>query len=33
MLAGLQYTEASVRSARELVQKAESWKEGYRKQP
>ena len=32
MLAGLQYTEASVSSARELVQKAELWKETYCKQ-
>jgi DNA repair protein RecN (Recombination protein N) len=33
MLAGLQYTEASVSSARELVQKADSWKETYRRRP
>jgi DNA repair protein RecN (Recombination protein N) len=31
MLAGLQYTEASISNARELVQKADSWKETYRR--
>jgi len=33
MLAGLQYTEASVSSARELAQKAELWKETHGKTP
>jgi DNA repair protein RecN (Recombination protein N) len=33
MLAGLQYTEASVNSARELAQKAELWKETHGKKP
>jgi DNA repair protein RecN (Recombination protein N) len=30
MLAGLQYTETSISNARELIQRAESWKETYR---
>jgi len=33
MLAGSQYTEASVNSVRELVQKAELWKNTYLKKP
>jgi len=32
MLAGPQYTETSLDNARELMQKAENWKEAYRKE-
>ncbi len=32
MLAGPQYTETSLNNARELMQKAEAWKQSHRKE-